>query len=107
MSNLDKLASLFKERNNPSIIGITIGEVISVNPIRIKYGTSIILDTSHLIFADSLINGYAGEYTDNNGTTIETKTVTVRSELQAGNKVIMIPSNDFKKWYVLDKAVKL
>lgn len=107
MSNLDKLANLFVERNNPFQISITIGEVIAISPIRIKYGENVILESRHLYIADSLISGYTGEYTDDNGTSTVTKNVTVKNELKSGDKVIMIPDNNFKKWYVIDRAVKL
>jgi hypothetical protein len=107
MSNLDKLAKLFSARDNPFLINITKGDVISVNPVRIKYGDNIILEAKHLYIADSLISGYSGEYTDDNGTTTETKNVTVKNSLQVGDKVMMIPDTSFKYWYIIDKVVKM
>jgi len=107
MNNLDKLVSMFKERQNPNHPGIVVGEVISASPLRIKYGNGAIMEPRHISISYSLLNGISGEYEDNNGTTIETKTVTVKHSLQPGNKVMMIPDNSLKRWYVFDKVVSL
>ncbi len=109
MSNLDKLVKMFKDRENQTQIGITQGEVIGVSPLRIQYGDRVILEQRHLVVADSLVSGYTGEYTDNDtisdvGLVVTTKTVTTTNPLQVGNKVIMIPDNSMKKWYVIDKV---
>ena len=86
MSSLDKLADLFKERENPVQINITIGEVLSTDPISIQFGPEVVLRKKHLYVSHSL-------YTSN--------------KLSAGDKVMMIPDNALKFWYVIDKAVKL
>lgn len=103
--NLDELARMLLGKDNH--VGITVGEVISTNPHRIKYGDKIILESRHLRFASALINGYKGEYEDTNGGDVEKKEVTVKSGLAVGNKVIMMPDKSMKNWYVLDKLVKL
>lgn len=58
MNNLDKLVQMLKERENPVHITATIGEVISINPIRIKYGDNIILEQRHLVIASDVLSGY-------------------------------------------------
>lgn len=58
MSNLDKLAKMFNERENKPIITATIGTVISIDPIRIKYGDNIILEQRRLVIASHVLNGY-------------------------------------------------
>jgi hypothetical protein len=82
MSNLQKLANLFAERTNPTYINITTGLVISESPLRVQYGESVILDETHLVISSR----------------IETLS------LQSGDKVILVPDNDFNKWYMLDKV---
>ena len=109
MSNLDKLVKMLKDRENQAYIGITQGLVIGINPLRIQYGDRIILEQRHLVIADSLVSGYTGEYTDNDtisnvGLNVTTKTVITKNPLEVGNKVIMIPDNSMKKWYVIDKV---
>lgn len=107
MNSIDKLAKLFSDRDNPSHINITIGEVISAAPIRIKYGENVILESKHIYIAHSLLNGYTVDFEDDNGTTIVTKEITIKNELASGDKVIMVPDNSFKHWFVIDKVVKL
>ncbi len=107
MSNLDKLAKMFTERENPNHPGIVVGEVLSASPLRIKYGNDVILEQRHLSVSYSLLNGISGEYEDDNGITIETKTVTVKHQLQPGDKVMMFPDKELKRWYVFDKVVSL
>lgn len=104
MGNLDKLAKLFADRTNPYTINITVGEVLSASPLRIQYGDSIILEERHLIVADSLVNGFTGEYEDDNGSAVETKTITVKNPLEQGDQVILIPDTEFKTWFLLDKV---
>lgn len=104
MSNLDKLAKLLSGNNNNFNVNIAVGEVISTSPIKIKYGENIVLETRHLVVSDSFINGYTGQYTDDNGTNIVTKTISVKKEINTGDKVILIPDQNLKKWYLIDKV---
>jgi hypothetical protein len=105
MNNLDKLAMMFAARDNPTLVGMTTGTVIGIDPLRIQYGDGIVLEPRHLAVSYSLLNGYTGQYTDSNGSSSTTKEVTCKYELQAGDKVMMIPDNALKKWYVIDKVV--
>lgn len=86
MKNIDKLTKMFTERDNPQNIGMTIGEVISVSPIRIGYGESIILESRHMMVSYSFLQN---------------------EQLQSGDKVMMIPDNNNKIWYVIDKVVSV
>lgn len=85
ISNLDKLTKLFSERTNPYHINITTGKVIGLEPLEVQYGDKIILRKTHLIISNTI----------------------AKSLLQLGDKVILVPDNDFKKWYVIDKVVEL
>jgi hypothetical protein len=101
---IKELAEMFNERKNPNIVGVTIGEITSLSPIRISYGDSIILKPHQIVIADSLLNGYTAEYTDDNGTTTVTKKITIKNELNIGDKVIIIASNSNQKYFVIDKV---
>ncbi|MFC5985028.1 DUF2577 family protein [Marinicrinis lubricantis] len=105
MSNLDKLVKLFTERDNPNHMGMTVGTIIMVHPLRIGYGDHIILEPRHLLVSESLLYGVSGIYEDDNGTSVAKKTVTVLKPLQPGDKVMLIPDSRMKKWYVIDKVV--
>lgn len=103
MNNLEKLARMFGDRDNPPNINITIGRVISISPLRIGYGESVILESRHLHVASALIDGYTGNYEDSG----VQRTLTVKVELKKGDKVMLIPDNTMKKWFVIDKVVEL
>lgn len=84
MNNLERMAQLFSERNNPTSINVTVGEVVGVEPYRIKWGQRIIIEQTDMVIASSIM--------ENTNT------------LKTGDKVIMIPDNDFKRWYIIDKV---
>lgn len=104
MSNLEKLANLFIERTNPFNIPVGQGNVISVSPLQVQFGDSIILDASHLIVNRILAEGFTVDYEDDNGTSITTKTITIKDPLQVGDKVILIPDSEHKTWYLTGKV---
>ncbi|NBI30903.1 DUF2577 family protein [Chengkuizengella marina] len=85
MKNIDKLAQMFKERENQDYIGVTIGNVISTSPLRISYGQSVILESRHLVISKTFFNSHA----------------------EKGDKVMMMPDNKLKKWYVIDTVVSM
>lgn len=62
MDALDKLAQKLVEMNkvnrNPPSTAPRIGIVISIAPLRIQYGDSIVLEYRHLIVGESLMTGY-------------------------------------------------
>lgn len=134
MDAIDKLArriaDLHKENRNPPSTAPKVGEVISVQPLRIKYGESIILESRHLIVADHVMNGYqrqlelTGASSDGGNISFHltgspppqdytitnlslpnlTATLTYTDRLKAGDKVIMIPETDLKTWFVIDRV---
>ncbi|NBI30913.1 DUF2577 family protein [Chengkuizengella marina] len=85
MKNIDKLAQMFKDRENRDHIGMTTGEVIAVSPLRISYGQSVILESRHLVISKTFYNSHA----------------------EKGDKVMMMPDNELKKWYVIDTVVSM
>jgi hypothetical protein len=105
MNGIEKFAKLFIERNNPYHINIDIADVVSTSPLRIKYGDSIILQSDKLILNNILKDGFTVEYTDTSDSGTATKQITIKDSLQIGDKVMIVPDNDFKLWYVISKAV--
>lgn len=104
-SNLDILSNWLLNTEKQHV-GIVIGDVIGISPIRIQYGDRIILEPTDLCFASGLIEGYQGEYEDDNGTNVVTKGIAVTNSLEIGDKVMMIPDNNLKRWYVIDKLIR-
>lgn len=84
MDGITELAKMFKDRNNPNILGVQIGVVVSPLPnLIIRLGEQILLDNEELILAYSL------------GTLIK------------DDEVILLPTTDNQTFFVLDKAVRL
>lgn len=104
MNSIEKLAQLFKDRDNPYIINATVGEIISATPLKVKWGESIIIDEKDLVIGNILKTGFSVEYTDDNGTGVITKSIAIVNPLSIGDKVIILPDVDFKTWYVIDKV---
>lgn len=83
MDKIDQLAELiaklYKENRNPPSTAPRLGTVISAAPLRIKYGSSIILESRHLIKADHVV-------------------------VTPGDEVIIMPDSDLKRWFVMGKV---
>ncbi len=85
MSNsIEKLANLFNERNNSTHVNVTTGIVLSTTPLRIKWGDNVLLEEKSLVVASIIKTGLV--------------------VVNISDKVIMMPDNDFKKWYIIDKV---
>ncbi len=104
MTSVEKLGMMFKERTNKFNVNITSGEVVSVSPLKIKWGEDIIIESKKIILANLISSGFVVEYTDSTGTGSTTKTITIKNPLKVNDKVIMVPDDDFNMWYVIDKV---
>ncbi|MED3549954.1 DUF2577 domain-containing protein [Cytobacillus praedii] len=113
--SMTEFAMMLKERENKPYMGPVTGTVISPPPsIKVSVGTNIILDNEDLIISASVLNGYEREITIDGATTtaaspitkIEGK-ITFNDTLKAGDEVILLPTTDIQKYYLIDKAVRL
>lgn len=104
MNSIEKMAQLFKERDNPYIINVTVGEVLSPAPLKVKWGENIIIEEKDLVVAKLLKGGFTVQYTDNTGSGTVTRNLQIVNPLQAGDKVIILPDVDYKIFYVIDKV---
>ncbi|MEG0775501.1 DUF2577 family protein [Clostridium sp.] len=86
MDSVSELAKLFHERNNPKKLGTQVGKVIAAFPnIKISLGKKVVLDKDNLIICDAIYNK-----------------VLVRND-----EVVLIPTNDEQRFFLIDKVVKL
>jgi len=53
-----RLAEMHKQNRNPPSTAPRVGTVISLDPIQIQYGNSIILNSRQLVIAEELMPGY-------------------------------------------------
>lgn len=104
---ITELAKMFKERNPKEWLGIQTGIVINEFPnIQIRLNEFVILDKDKLLFASHLMNGYKRDYTASTGTEIGTITGTLEwtDTLKVDDQVILIPTSNEQKYYVIDKV---
>ncbi|PSJ69510.1 hypothetical protein C7J99_09825 [Brevibacillus brevis] len=52
------IVDLYNENRNPPSTAPRVGTVVSVTPLKIQYGESIVLERRHLIIGESLMPGY-------------------------------------------------
>ncbi len=94
MNSIEKLAQMFKERDNQIYLGPQIGKVIAPLPnIKVALGDRIILGKDKLIISGHIYSHYPNQ--------------TGTAYLNSNDEVILLPSNDEQKYFLLDKAVKL
>lgn len=88
---ITEFAKMFKDRDNPNVLGLQLGEVISPLPdIKIKIDDAILLDQSHLVISSQIYINYKN---------IDD------TYLNAGDKVILIPMGNEQFFYLADKVV--
>ncbi|MCU6709396.1 DUF2577 domain-containing protein [Paenibacillus sp. J5C_2022] len=90
-----EFAKLFKERENPNLMTVCTGKVLSPLPdIQVQLGDSIILTSEDMVISASLIQGYIDE----------SEIVNVKMKLNNGDEVILITTADKQMYYVIDKV---
>lgn len=98
------LAKEFKNRDNKEFIGAIVGDVLSVNPLKIGIeDNQIILDHSHFWLCGSL-KEYAKNATITATGNINTDaTITYKNILSLNDKVLVIASEDNQTFFIVDK----
>jgi len=129
VDGISELASMLKKRDNPSYLGITIGKIITPPPnTKIQLNEKVILENDRLIFSAHVLNGYKRQFQSQSSGEIITKTppspisysnytvleslanngeLTLTDTLKVGDEVILVPTSNEQKYFVLDKAVML
>lgn len=118
-----EIAREFKKRNNPKLIGATIGKVLSVTPFQASIlGGQIILDYENCYICSSLLNRsittvITGEVTSTGNININdsssstynlTGTSTVNGEVtlsnifNIGDNVLVIPNHNEQMFFIVD-----
>jgi len=122
------IAPFLKERENKSTLGIMVGKVISISPYRIRIDEKIILEQEDLVFSASLLKDYSREFIVENivgntnsvydggmGASSHSHSLTDLSGnikytldlLLVNDEVIIIPTSNLDRWYVIDKVGRL
>jgi len=102
--DINELAKIFKGLQNRPYSGPSIGTVLSPPPdLKVRLGDKIILTMDHLIVPARL-------WPDNVQTVdlvgvISDGTLTFKNTLVSGDEVILLPSANEQKYFLIDKAV--
>lgn len=134
---INDLASLFRKLENPEWIGAVTGEVLSPPPgLVVKLYNGIEVKANKIVVCEEKRAGYIREfslegkiteYTMDNTTSTEiasnhshavkslagrgnykaTGKIEWTDELKKGDKVLMLPTNEHEKFYLVDKVVNL
>jgi hypothetical protein len=83
MDPFTEMAKMFKERDNKSYIGAKTGTITSLSPLEVRLNENILLNSSHLKLSRTFANGIN----------------------EVGHKVILVPSGDMQKFYIIDVEV--
>lgn len=102
--DINELARIIKNIQSRPYSGPTIGVVISPPPsLKVRLGDRIILTMAHLIVPARLWPGNI-QIVDLEGI-IANGTLTNKNTLVLGDEVILIPSANEQKYFLIDKAV--
>lgn len=104
MNNIEKMAKLFADRTPKFHVPVAQGNVISIDPLQVQFGDSIILTKDHLVINKLLAEGFTVQYADDNGSGTVMRDLTIKDPLQVGDAVILFPDKDHKVWYLIAKV---
>lgn len=110
-----ELARLFKERDNNNPLGPVVGIVVSPPPaIQVSLGDKILLDSSDLIIASKVLEGYERKVSIDGVSTTDPLPISkiegnliYKDTLKPGDSVILVPSADEQTYFLIDRAVSL
>lgn len=109
MEGISELAKLFKERDNKPYLGPQLGNVINPPPeIKVSLGEKIILTKEHLVLSAHILKDYVREF-EIESVDIECSKGKIKftDTLKIGDQVMLIPTTDEQKYYVIDKVVNI
>jgi hypothetical protein len=98
------MAKLFKDRDNKPQIGGVLGQVISMEPLRISiYEGRTILSSDIIFFCNNLLSNVIRKATINNLTASEVEII-YKEVLSVGDYVCCLPTEDGQKFFIIDKV---
>lgn len=114
-ANINKLAKMFKHRDNILYSGPLTGTVISPPPnLRVWMNDKLILEPEDIVLAASVLNGYQRQISIKEARTVSSSSISeiegklsFQDTLKVGDEVIVLPSQDEQTYYLIDRAVRL
>lgn len=109
---LVRLTKEFKNRDNPIPLEPLLGDVISIDPLKIAImNNQAILTDSLCYLCSNLLGNYARHASiflqsiGNLGEVTTDGTITYSNILKAGDKVMCVPTANGQKYFIVDKVV--
>lgn len=97
MSWHNEFAELFKENQNIEYIGIIVGTVVGIDPLKISiYGGQAFITEENMYICKN-----ATEY----NMTVSTGGFVIHEGLKVGDKAAVVATEDNQKFFVIDKVV--
>lgn len=106
-----KLAKELKKRNNPRPSEPLLGDVISVEPLKIAImNNQVILTDSLCYLCSNLVSNSKGaafvlDSVADHGSVSTNGTITYSDILKAGDKVMCVPTAGGQKYFIVDKIL--
>lgn len=101
-----ELAKQLKKRDNKKVFGPQIGEVISVNPLKISIlGNKAMLTIDHCFICSNIIENYKRKADIKIDGIDNDCEITYKEVLKIGDSVLCLPSADGQAFFILDKVV--
>lgn len=99
-----KIADLYKQNRNPPSTAPRVGTVLEASPLKIQWGDNVLLTEDKLFVPRTFRDGYIIPYRwqDTNGNMVDDETI-FKVSLDPGDKVIIIPDEYLKMWYIVEK----
>lgn len=110
MDGFGQAVKQINSRNNPIIPNIVIATVISLLPFRVRLNNEVILESRHLYMSSGLLQRTLDVTIPDileNPTRDFVGVIEVEPNLKVGDLVSVLPMPDIKKYYIIDKVVKL
>ena len=111
MAWINELAQEFKSRDNKKTLGAVCGSIISITPIKVElFSGAVILSNDKLYVCESLVDHNLDcdvklNSIADHGAVNTTATITIKSKLKIGDKVLCVPADGGQKFFIVDKVV--
>lgn len=106
-----KLAKEFHKRNNPRLSEPLLGDVISVEPLKIAIMNNQVILTDNLCYlcsnlvSNSKVAAFIFDSIADYGSVSTNGTVTYSDILKIGDKVMCVPTANRQKYFIVDKIL--
>ena len=101
-----ELAKQLKKRDNKAPIGPQLGEVISINPLKISIlGNKAVLTEAQCFICSNVVENTRRKASIKIGDVTQDGEIAYKEVLKTGDSVLCLPAEDGQVFFILDKVV--